>query len=95
MLVALLRQWCYGLGMTTTTAPAALKSVDDINVGDAVVVPGWVGNRMEYLRCTVTGTIEYPENRVFYFAEGSYGVYDRRAFLADADLLVALAHHPA
>ena len=57
------------------------KAVDDLEVGDTVMYPCQTsnGNAVEMPR-TITSILEYPANRVLYFASpGGFGIVARSA----------------
>jgi len=54
-------------------------TANDVRVGDVINFPHQTSTGIEHRRVTVSYILEYPENRVLYFAEGALGVADRRA----------------
>jgi hypothetical protein len=63
--------------------PGPLVAAEDVVVGMTLIYPCWVGPRVEHLPRTVQSIVEYPDNRVLYFADtngrpGLFGMVARR-----------------
>jgi hypothetical protein len=62
---------------------SATVRVDDVAVGDRILYPHQRRNGAPVDQpVTVCLVVEYPANRVLYFAEGGYGIADRTVELA-------------
>lgn len=64
--------------------PGPLIAADAIEVGMTLIYPCQVGPTTQHLPRTVRSIVEYPENRVLYFADtdgrpGLFGIIARRA----------------
>lgn len=70
--------------MTDTSSTNTIP-VDDIVVGSRILYPHQVRKgSCEDRPVVVSGIVEYPANRVLYFAEGGMGVIDRRVSVKTA-----------
>jgi hypothetical protein len=74
--------------------PGPLIAANEVAVGMTLIYPCWVGPRVEHLPRTVRSIVEYPDNRVLYFADtdgrpGLFGIIARRtvAKLAEGGVL--------
>lgn len=56
-------------------------SADDVQPGTRVLYPHQSRHGCDLRAVTIAAIVEYPHNRVFYFAEGGVGIVDRRATL--------------
>ena len=52
---------------------APTKAANDIEVGDRLVFPAQMNNRVEFPTLTVKAILEYEANRLLYWAEPEYG----------------------
>lgn len=64
-------------------------AANNIEPGDTLIYPCWVGPRVKHLPRTVSSIVEYPHNRVLYFADtngrpGLFGIIARSGATIEA-----------
>jgi hypothetical protein len=56
-------------------------NANDVQPGTRVLYPFQTRQGCDLRAVTIATIVEYPHNRVLYFAEGGVGIVDRRATL--------------